>query len=47
MTLSTPSCSPGGGGRRQANERELAIFKLWDERGLNDAEFAPGNLIVF
>ena len=44
--LSTPGCSFGGGGRRP-NADEVRIIDLWEQRGLNDPSFSPGNLIAF
>jgi hypothetical protein len=44
--LSTPGCAFGGGSR-QPNDDEARIIDLWDRRGLNDPNFAPGNLIAF
>lgn len=44
--LSTPGCAFGGGGRRPKDD-EARIIDLWERRGLNDPNFAPGNLIAF
>src|SRR4051794_24688753 len=44
--LSTPGCALGGGGRRP-NDDEARIIGLWESRGLNDPNFAPGSLIAF
>jgi len=46
MTLSTPGCATGGGGR-PPNEHERRIFELWDQMHLNEQGFAPGNVIAF
>lgn len=46
LVVSTPAC-PGGGGGRQATERELELFELWDARGLNRQGFTGGNLVAF
>jgi hypothetical protein len=47
MVLSTPGCSAGGGGGRRPNDHEQRIFDLWANRGLNESDFSPGNLIAF
>jgi hypothetical protein len=44
--LSTPGCASGGGGRRP-NDDEARIIDLWERRGLNDPNFAPGNIVAF
>lgn len=44
--LSTPGCALGGGGRRPTTD-EARIIDLWAQRGLNDSNFSPGNLIAF
>ena len=46
MTLSTPSCQKGSGGR-PPNRHEEQIFTLWEKRGLNKDQFTGGNLIAF
>ena len=46
MTLSTPSCPKGSGGR-PPNRDEEQIFKLWERRGLNKEQFTAENLIAF
>lgn len=46
MTLSTPSCPRGGGGR-PPNRYEEQIFSLWEKRGLNNVHFSGGNLVAF
>ncbi len=46
LELATPGCLSYGGGRRPTPE-ETQIFTLWATRGLNDAGFAPGNLLAF
>ena len=45
--LSTPACSKGGGGSRRPRPQEQAVFDLWRERGLNQADFGGGNVIAF
>lgn len=45
--LQTPGCSSGVGGSRPPNAQERKIFDLWDQRGLNRADFTGGNLIAF
>lgn len=47
MVLTTPGCASGGGGGRPPTRQEKAIFDLWQKRGLNDLDFAPGNIIAF
>ncbi|HDG98397.1 MAG TPA: hypothetical protein ENG73_09565 [Desulfobacterales bacterium] len=46
MTLSTPSCPKGTGGR-PPNRYEKQVFDLWEKRGLNKEQFTVGNLITF
>ena len=46
MTLSTPSC-PNGSGGRFPNRHEKEVFDLWQKRGLNKEGFTGGNLIAF
>ena len=46
MTLSTPNCSKGSGGR-PPNRYEEQVFNLWEKRGLNQEQFTGGNLIAF
>ena len=47
MILTTPACAGAGGGNRPPNAQESEIFDLWEKRGLNKGDFAPGNLIAF
>jgi hypothetical protein len=49
MVLSTPNCgTSGGGGRpRPPRPQEKEVFDLWNQRGLNDADFTSGNLVAF
>jgi hypothetical protein len=47
LTLATPGCPSGGAGGRLPTQREKAIFELWQERGLNNSDFAPGSIISF
>lgn len=48
MSLAAGVCPPaGGGGSRRPNALEAAIFELWGERGLNDGDVKPGELIAF
>lgn len=44
--LSTHGCPVGGGGRRP-NRDEQRVFDLWADRGLNEPNFAVGQLIAF
>lgn len=46
MTLSTPTCPTGSGGR-PPNRHEKAVFDLWEKLGLNKEGFTGGNLIAF
>ena len=46
MTLSTPGCPKGSGGR-PPNRYEEQVFDLWERRGLNEEQFTAGNLIAF
>lgn len=46
MVLSTPNCTGGGGGR-PPRPQEKEVFDLWNQRGLNDADFTGGNLVAF
>lgn len=46
LSLTTPTCSGGGGGRRP-NAQEQRIIDLWHERGLSSQSFAPGQVIAF
>lgn len=46
LTLSTPACSSGVGGRpRTPQEKE--IFDLWEKRGMNSHDFNVGQLNAF
>jgi hypothetical protein len=48
VTLATPGCTgSGGGGGRAPNEEERNVLNDWRKRGMEDAEFAVGNLIAF
>jgi len=47
MILSTPTCGASGGGGRPPRPREKKVLNLWNQRGLNDANFTGGNLIAF
>ncbi len=46
LSLATPTCSGGGGGRR-ANAQEQRIIDLWHDRGLSSSSPAPGQVIAF
>lgn len=46
IRLSTPDCPPVTGGR-SATPQEQELFDMWEKRGLNDANFASGNLVAF
>jgi hypothetical protein len=47
MILSTPTCGASGGGGRPPRPCEKTVFDLWNQRGLNDADFTGGNLVAF
>lgn len=47
MVLSTPTCGASGGGGRSPRPQEKEVFDLWNQRGLNDADFTGGNLVAF
>ena len=47
MVLTTPSCSGAAGGNRPPNAQESEVFDLWEKRGLNKDDFAPGNIVAF
>ena len=47
MVLSTPTCGASGGGGRPPHPREKEVFGLWNQRGLNNADFTGGNLVAF
>jgi hypothetical protein len=46
VTLATPQCGGGGGGR-QANPRERRVIDLWTDRVLKHAEATPGHITSF
>jgi len=47
VVLASAGCSSGFGGGRPPNVLEQRIIDLWNERGLNTAGFAGGNLVAF
>jgi hypothetical protein len=47
IALTTPGCASSGRGGRIPTPQENVIFDLWQQRGLNDPDFAPGNIIAF
>jgi hypothetical protein len=47
MCLRTPACAGGGGGGRTPNPCEREVVELWAKLGLNDSDFAPGNVVAF
>lgn len=47
MMLATPSCGTSGGSGRPPRPQERGLFDLWNQRGLNDADFTGGNLVAF
>lgn len=46
LTVSTPACSSGGGGR-PPTPQENEIFTLWAQRGMNVNDFKVGQLTAF
>lgn len=46
MTLSTPNC-PSGSGGRPPTKKEKQVVDIWDQKGLNTEKFTGGNLIAF
>lgn len=47
MSLSTTDCPATAGPRRLPKPQERRVFELWDRLGLNEADFAAGQLIAF
>lgn len=47
MILSTPTCGASTGGGRRARPSEQEVFDLWNQRGLDSADFSGGNLVAF
>lgn len=47
IVLSTPNCATSGSGGRHPTPQENEVFDLWDQRGLNNADFTSGNLVAF
>lgn len=47
VALQTVGCATGGGRGRQATPIEARVLELWRERGLNDADYAAGQVIAF
>lgn len=47
MILSTPACAASRSRRRPPRTCEQEVFDLWEQRGLNDADFSGGNLVAF
>jgi hypothetical protein len=47
MILATPTCGPGGGQARPPRPHEKSVFDLWNQQGLNDANFTGGKLVAF
>ena len=47
VCLATPTCGGGGGRGRSLNMRESELVELWNRLGLNEADFAPGNVVAF
>jgi len=47
VNLTTPNCGSGLGGGRSPNGAEVEIIELWNQRGLNQNDFAGGNVVAF
>lgn len=47
MLLSTPHCPHGHGGCRKPNQREEAIFKIWESEHLNQPNWTASGLYNF
>ena len=46
VTLATPDCARGGGGR-VPTPREASVIELWGQMGLNQPGWAPGQVVAF
>lgn len=47
MILRAPRRVSSGGGGRAPNPREREVLELWAKLGLDDPDFAPGNVVAF
>jgi hypothetical protein len=47
IALKTPAVHPAAVGGRIPTPQENVISDLWQQHGLNDPDFAPGNIIAF
>ena len=47
MVLSTPTCGASGVGTRSARPQEKEVLDLWNQQGLNKADFTGGKLVAF
>lgn len=48
LSYATPAFpSTGRGGGRPPTAREREILDLWAKHGLNEGDFAPGNVVAF
>jgi hypothetical protein len=45
--LATPGCAGNAGGGRPPTANERVILELWRKHGLNEAGFAPGDMVAF
>lgn len=45
--LATPECAHHAGGGRPPNANERGILELWQKHGLNEVNFAPGQVVAF
>ena len=46
VTLATPECAGGGGGRRP-NAAESNILRAWEHFGLDAVDVPPGRVVAF
>lgn len=46
ITLATPECTRGGGGRAPT-AKETRVIELWDQLGLASSGWAPGHVVAF
>jgi hypothetical protein len=47
LVLVTPTCASAGGRGRAPTAHEQEIFDLWNQLGLNGADFTGGNVVAF
>ncbi|QNP39672.1 hypothetical protein [Lysobacter solisilvae (ex Woo and Kim 2020)] len=46
MTLATPTCGSGAGGR-PPTPHERAVFELWRKRGLDEHDYQAAHVVAF